>query len=58
MRNSGGSKILGSGTEKLPESGVEGLPGAAVLFPGLCNISWSGVIMEHASLQEGQEEKR
>lgn len=58
MRNSGGSKISGSRTEKLHESKVEGLPDAAVLFLGLCNISWSGVIREHASLHWGQEEKR
>jgi len=57
MRNSGGSKILGLGTEKLHENGVEGLSAAAVLFPGLNNISWTGVIKEHVSLHEGQEEK-
>lgn len=34
---------------------MEGLPDAAVLFLGLRNISWSGVIVEHANLREGQE---
>lgn len=58
MGNSSGSKILGSETEKLHDSGVEVLPDATVLIPGLRNISWSGVMIKHASLCEGQEEKK
>lgn len=57
MKNSHGRKDLGSETEKLSESGVEGLREAAVLFPRECNVSWFGVVIKHASFHWGARKK-